>query len=155
MCGFFDEAVSRLVTVLYSPDHGGALPGDVVEVVVLVVQIVANVRFEGRQETVLDIGIAVIEARIGWPGVELIAGEARIEARRHQVLVAHQLSAERSQRDAQVEAIDEALRKAGVSREIGQDFLALRREWRARHRTGIPGIRPKRSRAPASPSVPL
>ena len=54
-------------TVLYSPDHGGALPGDVVEVVVLVIQVVADVGFEGGEETVFDIGVAVVEARIVAP----------------------------------------------------------------------------------------
>ncbi len=60
------------------------------------------------------------------PASSLVAGEARIEARRHQVLIAHQFGAERPQRHAQIEPIDEALREPGVAREIGQHLFALR-----------------------------
>ena len=69
-----------MTTVLYSPDHGSAF-GDIVDVVVLVIEVVTDVGLKRGEETVLDVGIAVIEARIAGVRIQLVAGKARIQAR--------------------------------------------------------------------------
>ena len=124
--------VRVLGETVFQVDHGvlfarpgWSVAGNVVESVIFVVQVITDVRLEGGEETILDVGIAEIKAGVGGAGVQLIAGKARVQPRRHQVLIAQQLGAERPQRDAQVEGIEKGLREARVAHHVVQHFFAL------------------------------